>query len=98
MRKIFRNLACSEARFLKQLDKNHNKFFQTILQNRRQLYFGKLMEEAATGGSSSNDNFGKSAGMSGDNSPRTRLIKATNKLRSSSTITSPNSADEENSK
>ncbi len=31
MKKHFRNLAVQEERFLKQLDKNHNKFFQTIL-------------------------------------------------------------------
>lgn len=40
MRKAFRNLAMQESRFLRQLEKNHNKFFQTILQNRRHLYFG----------------------------------------------------------
>lgn len=45
MRKAFRNLAVSQTRFLKQLEKNHNKFFQTILQSRRQLYFGKALEE-----------------------------------------------------
>lgn len=49
MRKAFRNLAVSQTRFLKQLEKNHNKFFQTILQTRRQLYFGRALEEANGG-------------------------------------------------
>jgi hypothetical protein len=31
---------------MKQLEKNHNKFFQTILQSRRQLYFGRGVEDA----------------------------------------------------
>jgi hypothetical protein len=49
MRKAFRNLAISEERFLHQLEKNHNKFFQTIMQNRRQLYFGKALEDSLNG-------------------------------------------------
>ena len=49
MKKHFRNYAMLESRLLKQLEKNHNKFFQTILQNRRQLYFGKALEQATEG-------------------------------------------------
>ncbi|CDW82102.1 UNKNOWN [Stylonychia lemnae] len=45
MRKSFRNLSIQQQRFEKQLEKNHNKFFQTVLQNKRQLYFGKLSLE-----------------------------------------------------
>ena len=45
MKKAFRNLAVNQSRFLKQLEKNHNKFFQTILQSRRQLYFGRPQDD-----------------------------------------------------
>ena len=58
MKKHFRNLAVQEERFLKQLDKNHNKFFQTILQSRRQLYFGKALEEALDGQAAFGENKG----------------------------------------
>jgi len=38
-------LAISKQRFEKQLEKNHNKFFQTLLNNKRQFCnFGRLAE------------------------------------------------------
>ena len=47
MRKGFRNLALSRQRFLKQIGKNHEKFFQNILQHKRQMYYGRLLDEGA---------------------------------------------------